>query len=135
VPPADVKPGDTLTILYTSGTTGLSKGVICPHAQLYWYGLVTARSLRLRDGDVCYTVLPQFHINALNTFVQAALVGGTYAFDDRFSASRFFTRARAAGATSTYLLGAMVGILLKREPSAEDRAHSIRVALAPGGTA
>jgi carnitine-CoA ligase len=135
VAPADVRPGDTLTILYTSGTTGLSKGVICPHAQLYWYGLVTARSLRLRDGDVCYTVLPQFHVNALNTFVQAALVGGTYAFDERFSASRFFSRARDAGATSTYLLGAMVGILLKHEVSADDHAHSIRVALAPGGTA
>lgn len=135
VPAADVKASETLTILYTSGTTGPSKGVMCPHAQLYWYALVTARNLRLRAGDVCYTTLPQFHMNALNTFLQAVLVGGRYAFDDRFSASRFFSRARAAGATATYLMGAMIGILLKLPESEDDRTHSIRVVLAPGSGA
>lgn len=134
VPAAAVAPGDTAAILYTSGTTGPAKGVMCPHAQFYWYALLTARNLDLGADDVLYTVLPQFHTNALNTFLQALLVGGTYAFDDRFSASRFWTRARAAGGTATYILGAMIGILLAREPAPEEREHSLRVALAPGGT-
>ena len=38
VPAANLKPHDLLTILFTSGTTGPSKGVCCPHAQYFWWG-------------------------------------------------------------------------------------------------
>ena len=72
---ADVLPSDTFAILYTSGTTGPSKGVLCPHAQYYWWGVHSADVLGLRSDDVLCTTLPLFHINALNTFAQAAVTG------------------------------------------------------------
>jgi crotonobetaine/carnitine-CoA ligase len=81
--------------------------------------------------DVLYTCLPLFHTNALNTFSQAALHGATFALGPRFSASRFWHRTAEAAATRTYLLGAMVGILLRQPPSPHDRAHRVQVALAP----
>ena len=115
-------------ILYTSGTTGPSKGVCCPHAQLYRFGLNVAQLLEITEDDVLYTCLPLFHTNALNCFVQALLTGATYCLDTRFSASRFFTRAIRAEATVTYLLGAMVPILLKQPVREEERAHRIRIA-------
>ena len=124
-------PGDPVAILYTSGTSGPSKGVICPHAQFFWWGVLTGEALDITSDDVLFTVLPFFHTNALNTIWQALLAGATFSFGERFSASQFWVQARQAGATVTYLLGAMVFILLKSPPGAADRAHSIRVGLSP----
>ena len=125
------QPGDPIAILYTSGTSGPSKGVICPHAQFFWWGLLTGEALDVSSEDVLFTTLPFFHTNALNTIWQALLSGATYTFSKRFSASQFWAQAKQAGATVTYLLGAMVHILLKGPPGPADRDHRIRVGLSP----
>jgi crotonobetaine/carnitine-CoA ligase len=131
VPPRAVLRGDPAAILYTSGTTGPSKGVICPQEQWYWWALLTGDVLGIGPDDVLYTNLPLFHTNALNTFCQALLWGATYALGPRFSASRFWGRCAEADGTVTYLLGPMVSILLRQPPSPDDRAHRARIALAP----
>ena len=135
VDPAPPGPADPLAILYTSGTTGRSKGVICPHAQFTWWGENVAGWLDLEPDDVLYTCLPLYHTNALNAFVQALVSGAEYVVGPRFSASRFWDRVVEDEATVTYLLGTMVSILLGREPSPRDRAHRVRVALAPATSA
>jgi len=129
---AAVGPGDPALILYTSGTTGPSKGVCCPQAQYFWWAVNTASLLQLRADDVLCTSLPLFHTNALNTFYQALLTGSSVCFEKRFSASRFFASLARHRATVTYLLGAMVPILLSRPRSPEEAAHTVRIALAPG---
>jgi carnitine-CoA ligase len=131
VEPRAVQPGDPAAILYTSGTTGPSKGVICPQEQWYWWALLTGEVLGIGTDDVLYTNLPLFHTNALNTFCQALLAGATFALGPRFSASRFWARCAEAEGTVTYLLGPMVSILLRQAPSPGDRRHRIRIALAP----
>ncbi|MEJ8567012.1 ATP-dependent acyl-CoA ligase [Elongatibacter sediminis] len=129
--PHPVQPSDPAAILFTSGTTGPSKGVVCPQAQFYWWGVLTGESLGIGTEDVVFTTLPMFHTNALNALWQAMLAGCTYSFMTRFSASRFWSEARDHGATVTYLLGAIAQILLKQPASATDREHRIRVALSP----
>jgi crotonobetaine/carnitine-CoA ligase len=131
-PEAAIGPGDTVAILYTSGTTGVSKGVCCPHAQYFWWGVNTARLLGLRADDVLLTTLPLFHTNALNTFYQALLTGAAMVVEPRFSASGFAASLSRHGATVTYLLGAMVPILLSRPARELDRAHHVHISLAPG---
>ncbi len=131
LPPHPLDPGDTLAILYTSGTTGLSKGVCCPHAQYFWWAVYTGELLGVRDGDVLMTTLPLFHTNALNAFYQAMLNGATLVVEPRFSASGFAAALARHQATVTYVLGAMVPMLLAQPPSPADRAHKVRLALAP----
>jgi len=127
-----VRPEDPAAILYTSGTSGPSKGVVCPHAQFYWWGVLTGDALGVSADDVLHTTLPFFHTNALNSLWQALVSGATYSFAPKFSASRFWDEIREADATVTYLLGVMINILLKAPPSRKDRDHRLRIALSPG---
>jgi crotonobetaine/carnitine-CoA ligase len=129
---APVAPGDTLAILYTSGTTGPSKGVMCPHAQYHWWGIHSGRILSVTADDVLCTTLPLFHVNALNTFAQALLSGARMVLEPRFSASGFWPAMVRNEATVIYLLGAMVPILLAREPQPWEREHKVRIGLGPG---
>lgn len=132
LPAGAVHPGDTVAILYTSGTTGPAKGVCCPQAQLFWWGIYSARALGIREGDVLFTTLPLFHTNALNAFYQAILNGCTYVLEPKFSASGFWAIARRHNATVGYLLGAMASMLLAQPKREDDRGHRIRVALGGG---
>jgi crotonobetaine/carnitine-CoA ligase len=125
-------PGDTAAVLYTSGTTGPAKGVACPHAQWAWWGVRTGGAIGVRAGDRLFTTLPLFHTNALGAVFQALLLDATLVVGGRFSVSRHWERCARSGATVTYLLGAMVSMLLARDEGPYDRSHDVRVALAPG---
>jgi crotonobetaine/carnitine-CoA ligase len=132
--PTPVHPSAPLALLYTSGTTGPAKGVLCSHAQFYWWAVLASRLLEHRQSDTLYTVLPLFHTNALNAFAQALLSGARFVFGARFSASSYWREVGESGATVVYLLGTMAQILLDRPPAPNDRAHRARVTLAPGAS-
>ena len=131
VAPAPARPEDTAAVLFTSGTTGPSKGVRCPQAQFVWWGRGVAEALCLTADDVLYSCLPLFHTNAINMLAQAMTVGASCVLDERFSASRYWSRVAEAEATVGYLLGAMVPMLLAQPPGPGDRAHRVRRGLSP----
>ncbi|MGI5220345.1 AMP-binding protein [Nocardia sp. CA-290969] len=133
-PAAPVGPVSALVpafVLFTSGTTGLPKGVRCPHAQSLWWGHSVGASLGLGPDDVLYNGLPLFHTNALNTVFQAFVAGATFVLGEHFSVREQWRRVAEAEATVTYLLGAMVAMLAGGPPGAHDRAHRVTRALAP----
>jgi crotonobetaine/carnitine-CoA ligase len=117
------------TVLFTSGTTGVSKGCVLSHRYLVRQAELHAANLGLTAADVLYAPFPLFHIDAATLTVVAALtVGGTAAIGHRFSASRFWDEARVFGATVFNFLGATLTILWKRPPDPRDRDHRVRLA-------
>jgi crotonobetaine/carnitine-CoA ligase len=119
-------PGDIATILYTSGTTGPSKGVLGPHAQVVTFAMAVRELLEIDADDVLFTCLPLFHVNAWSAFFQALIGGARYHVTTRFSARSFWRDVVDAEATVTYLIGAMIPILVRQPPGPLDRAHRIR---------
>ena len=125
-----VRASDPQYIMYTSGTTGPSKGVVSPHSQAHGVGRSLAQHFGYRPDDVLFTCLPLFHANALWYSTYAALWADcTLALSPRFSVGTFWDEIRAAGATQFNSLGAMTNILLRAPASPADRDHRVRQAM------
>lgn len=127
---ADVRAEDPHLLMYTSGTTGPSKGAISPHSQGHAVGRQMASLTRYRPDDVLYTCLPVFHANALWFTIYAALwAEASVALSAGFSARRFWDEIRQTRATVFNALGAMANIIWQLPPSPRDREHSVRSAM------
>jgi crotonobetaine/carnitine-CoA ligase len=126
-PQTVVRPQDAAAVLMTSGTTGVSKGVVMPHSQFYFFAEEDVQLMRLRQQDVYMTGFPLFHGNAQFLTVYPALIAGAHVvLYPRFSASDWAGRARRSGATVTNLLGATMAFILSHPPTSDDRAHRVR---------
>jgi len=77
-------------IIYTSGTSGMPKGVPCTHVKLFGAGIVVKRDVGLTSADRGYVCMPLFHSNAWYVGVLPLLIaGGSFVLKRRFSASAF----------------------------------------------
>lgn len=128
-PPLEVSPQDTMMIMYSSGTTGLPKGVLLPQAQIMG-GPVLLQFAGVRPDDVLYTCLPLFHANAAIISVWGAIgLGTTLCLGRRFSASRFWDEVRTYGATEFNALGSMMQMLWNQPPKPDDKDNPVRIVL------
>jgi malonyl-CoA/methylmalonyl-CoA synthetase len=71
------RPGDLAAILYTSGTTGRSKGAMLSHGNLASNARTLQRYWGWRRGDVLLHALPIFHVHGLFVAVHGALYNGS----------------------------------------------------------
>ena len=104
-PPGPVSPGQMAALLYTSGTTGPAKGVLSPTRSSPGGGRTSDAFSSSERRRPLHLPAALYHVNALKTFMQALVTGCRAVVGPRFSASRFWERVAASGATVTYLLG------------------------------
>ncbi len=123
----DVEARDLGSIFFTSGTTGLSKGVMMPHAHMHLFADQCVSLTRLTEADTYMSVGPLFHGNSQFLAAYPALIAGTrYVMHERFSASEWTDQIRAAKATVTNFVGVMMDFVWQQEPRPNDAANDLR---------
>jgi len=132
-PPPAQRRSDLLEIKYTSGTTGPPKAVRVRDDAPSLRGLPLYSRIVYRRDDVIWSCLPLHHDVALWMAYGAALwCGAQFALAPRFSARGFWQQVQASGATRLHATGAMIAILLRQPPRAEDRDHRVESVIASG---
>lgn len=120
---------DPALVLFTSGTTGPSKGCLLSHRYVLRQAELMSQNLGFVDTDVFYCPFPLFHIDAtVLTVGPALLLGATAAIGERFSVSGFWPEVQRFGATVFDFMGATLTMLHKAETSPNDADNPVRLA-------
>jgi acyl-CoA synthetase (AMP-forming)/AMP-acid ligase II len=107
----DMKPEEVAMVLYTSGSTGLPKGVPLSHGGYIWATCATPEQRPAIDGQKVLIAAPLFHMNGLFSAKLVMLNGGTIVLMTAFTARgyiRAIDRQRVAMITSVPTMLALV---------------------------
>lgn len=130
--PVECGPSTLLTILYTSGTTGLPKGCMLGNGYLIHSGRVYGQSEWVIPGDRLYTAYPLFHASGLlNALLPALMNNASVVFDTEFHASSFMATAREVCATMLIGVGFHGRAILAQPPSPADSECRFKLAVFP----
>jgi crotonobetaine/carnitine-CoA ligase len=124
---ASVNPGDMHCVVYSSGTTGPSKGIMISNAHALVKAIEVLRICDFSEADVLYSPLPLFYsMGLLRGVLSVALVRASIVLRDKFSASAYWEDVRAHGATVGHTVFSIPRMLESQPEQVTDRDHSLR---------
>ncbi len=119
-----IDPWELQSIIFTSGTTGPSKGVLSSY--LHLFTMTTSLNKMLSTDDKRLINLPLFHAGGTSSVYGMLTKGGAIALVESFKTDLFWDTIRRSGTTCVTLLGAMSSFLIKAPQTPEDRNHSLK---------
>ncbi len=120
-------PDQVALLMYTSGTTGVPKGVMLTQSNLCANARAIAAEHELTANDRVLGVLPLYHINAFTVTMLAPLAsGGSVVVAPKFSAARFWQWAASTGCTWINVVPTIVSYLLEGPAPGADATSRIR---------
>lgn len=122
------QPGDIACVLYTSGTTGPSKGVLLPWGQFNALNS-SFDDTPFGDSDAYYYAGAANHIPGRQMPHLMALVGGRFVMRPSFKTQNFWADVDRYGCTITLLVGAMASFMMSQPARPEDSSHSLKFVL------
>ncbi|SFB40735.1 crotonobetaine/carnitine-CoA ligase [Amycolatopsis marina] len=117
-------PWDVCCMIWTSGTTGPSKGVLVPWAEMYSFCHVLSGVVE--NGDKTYHFLPPHHNSGKVLYYGAVLHDIPMVMRETFSVSRFWSDVRDYEVSHAVLFEPMLRMLLNAAPQADDVDNSLR---------
>ncbi len=122
---------DPLCIMYTSGTTGLPKGVVLTYGNVFASAAGSAFNLGILPGDRWLAVLPLFHVGGLSIVMRSVLYGTGMVLHRQFDEHALSASLRHDRVTHVSVVATMLQRLL--DVDAEPCAPQVRVVLVGGG--
>lgn len=120
-------PADLHCVVYSSGTTGPSKGIMISNAHALTKAVEVLRICRFGSDDVLYSPLPLFYsMGLLRGVLSVALVGSSIVLRDRFSVSAFWDDVREHGATVAHCVFSIPKMLATAPPKDDDGDNPLR---------
>lgn len=130
--PSGAHDDDVAQLYYTSGTTGLPKGVPLTHRNVVFHALAAIAELRLTDADVWIHVAPLFHLaDAWATF-SITWVGGRHVTVADFVPEEVLATIDKERVTITNMIPTMLNMLVNTPGVESYDFSSLRVMLSGG---
>ena len=123
----DVLATDTACVLFTSGTTGPSKGVLMSHGHQLSFGKFFNEIVGMSEDDVTYNYLPFFHIAAKFLTLGTLLAGAQMALMPVFRLTKFWNDVNRFGATVCIAVGGLCHMLRGLPQKPEDSQNTLRL--------
>ena len=122
-------------LFYTSGTTGLPKGVAMTHRELHLHALYAQLGIAFDEDDVVLHVVPLFHVNGWGTPHFVTMIGGRHVMLRKFDPVSLMEQVERNKVTRLLAVPAIFNALLHHSGRASHDLSSLRQVIIGGSPA
>ena len=131
-PPTQISDEDEANIMYSSGTTGLPKGIVHDHRARFLTALALAAELGIESSAITLLTTPLFSNATWAMLLPTVIMGGTTSMLVRFTAENFLDAVERELVTHTLMVPVQIqSVLASQELQSRDTA-SLRVVVTVG---